>query len=117
MLPTFRRKKLDFCRSHNSREKWRAAKRGRTRRRPASLSPGRDFMRKTLWIVVASAVVLVALAVIIPCIARGGDVASAGGFQVLAPIHHGNLTIFPVVSGSLHDTREFLTLDEGLHSG
>jgi len=74
-------------------------------------------MRKTLWIVVASAVVLVALAVIIPCIARGGDVASAGGFQVLAPIHHGNLTIFPVVSGSLHDTREFLTLDEGLHSG
>jgi ARG/rhodanese/phosphatase superfamily protein len=36
---------------------------------------------------------------------------------VLAPITHGNLTIFPVVAATTHDTHEFLTLDEGLRSG
>jgi hypothetical protein len=39
------------------------------------------------------------------------------GYKVLAPISHGNLTIFPVVAASTHDTSEFLTLDEGLRSG
>lgn len=39
------------------------------------------------------------------------------GYKVLAPISHGNLTIFPVVASSTHDTSEFLTLDEGLRSG
>ena len=43
---------------------------------------------------------------------------SAGtGYQVLSPIRHGNLTIFPVVTAKAHDTGEFLTLDEGLRSG
>ncbi len=47
--------------------------------------------------------------------AFAGEVRS--GYKVLAPISHGNLTIFPVVAPSTHDTSEFLTLDEGLRSG
>ena len=38
-------------------------------------------------------------------------------YKVLAPITHGNLTIFPVVAASTHDTSRFITLDEGLRSG
>lgn len=38
-------------------------------------------------------------------------------YRVLAPITHGNLTIFPVVSDRRHDTHMFITLDEGLRSG
>ena len=48
--------------------------------------------------------------------ACAGPVSSTG-YQALAPIRHGNLTIFPVVSGISHDTGQFLTLDEGLRSG
>jgi hypothetical protein len=40
-----------------------------------------------------------------------------GGYRVLAPITHGNLTIFPVAAASTHDTSAFITLDEGLRSG
>ena len=36
---------------------------------------------------------------------------------MLAPIRHGNLTVFPVVAARSYDTQEFLTLDEGLRSG
>jgi hypothetical protein len=36
---------------------------------------------------------------------------------VLAPIRQGNLTVFPVVASSSHETQELLTLDEGLRSG
>jgi hypothetical protein len=74
-------------------------------------------MRKKIWISIAFAVVLVGLAIIVPCLVRGGEVNAGTGFQVLAPIRHGNLTIFPVVATNSHDTREFLTLDEGLRSG
>jgi hypothetical protein len=73
-------------------------------------------MAKKLWTLIAVAVVLLALAVVIPCL-RAGETSAATSYQVLAPIRHGNLTIFPVVSGNSHDTREFLTLDEGLRSG
>ncbi len=38
-------------------------------------------------------------------------------YKLLAPITHGNLTIFPVVSGKTRDTSGFLTLDEGIRSG
>ncbi len=38
-------------------------------------------------------------------------------YKVLSPISHGNLTIYPVVASSTHDTSEFLTLDEGIRSG
>ncbi|HZU30667.1 MAG TPA: DUF6569 family protein [Candidatus Angelobacter sp.] len=38
-------------------------------------------------------------------------------YKILAPITHGNLTIFPVVSAKIHDTSDFITLDEGIRSG
>ena len=38
-------------------------------------------------------------------------------YKVLSPISRGNLTIFPVVATSTHDTSQFLTLDEGIRSG
>jgi hypothetical protein len=74
-------------------------------------------MSKKVWFLIGSVVILAGLAVIIPCLAPGGEVSAGVGFQVLAPIRHGNLTIFPVVAANSHDTREFLTLDEGLRSG
>jgi hypothetical protein len=49
--------------------------------------------------------------------AGGGSDIPGKDFKVLAPISHGNLTIFPVVAGKVHDTSEFLTLDEGVKSG
>lgn len=50
--------------------------------------------------------------------AQAGDAgAPVTNFKVLAPITHGNLTIFPVVAARTHDTSGFLTLDEGLRSG
>jgi ARG/rhodanese/phosphatase superfamily protein len=40
-----------------------------------------------------------------------------GEYKLLAPITHGDLTIFPVVAARAHDTSGFLTLDEGIRSG
>ncbi|HEY6969154.1 MAG TPA: DUF6569 family protein [Candidatus Angelobacter sp.] len=48
---------------------------------------------------------------------KGGTAPDNSEFKVLAPISHGNLTIFPVVAGKTHDTSDFITLDEGIHSG
>ena len=48
---------------------------------------------------------------------RAGEVNPTFGYRVLDPIHHGNLTVFPVVANKSYPTGEFLTLDEGLHSG
>lgn len=39
------------------------------------------------------------------------------GYQVEAPIVHGNLAVFPVTSNASHETSQFLTLDEGVRSG
>ena len=71
-------------------------------------------MKKGLWIALAVVVVLLGVAVVVPCL-LAGDTASP--YQVIAPIRHGNLTIFPVVAARSHDTSQFLTLDEGLRSG
>ena len=49
--------------------------------------------------------------------ARAGELPEGPDYKVLAPIRHGNLTVFPVVASSSHDTGGFLTLDEGLKSG
>lgn len=73
-------------------------------------------MKKRFWLLFAFAVALLGLAVAIPYL-RAGETSPTTNYQVLAPIRHGNLTIFPVVSGRSHDTSEFLTLDEGLRSG
>src|SRR5438067_88970 len=77
--------------------------------------------RKWLFSLAAAATLLL-LAVVVPCFwspstAQAGLPHSSGRYAVLAPITHGNLTIFPVVSGESHETKEFLTLDEGLRSG
>src|SRR5215467_5447359 len=45
------------------------------------------------------------------------ETLALSGYKVLAPIRHGNLTVFPVVAVKTHNTEEFLTLDEGLRSG
>ena len=71
---------------------------------------------KKRWILIAVGSVLV-LAIVVPCLLRGGELGVAGSYQVLAPIRHGNLTVFPVVSSHSRDTSQFLTLDEGLRSG
>jgi hypothetical protein len=47
-----------------------------------------------------------------------GSLAPTGNdYKILAPITQGDLTIFPVVSARVHDTSDFLTLDEGIRSG
>jgi hypothetical protein len=71
---------------------------------------------KKLWIAVGVLVFSIALAVMVPCV-RAGQIRGESRYQVLAPIRNGNLTIFPVVAESSHDTGQFLTLDEGLRSG
>ena len=49
--------------------------------------------------------------------AEAGQMTPAVDYKVLAPIRHGNLTVFPVMASTSHDTGGFLTLDEGLRSG
>ncbi|HWX54522.1 MAG TPA: DUF6569 family protein [Verrucomicrobiae bacterium] len=49
--------------------------------------------------------------------AAGNAAPASGTYRVLAPITHGDLTIFPVVADSVHDTSGFLTLDEGMRTG
>lgn len=53
--------------------------------------------------------------VLCPILAHAGKPLSK--YTVLEPIHSGNLAIYPVISGSTHDTSAFLTLDEGIRSG
>src|SRR6478736_6367042 len=43
--------------------------------------------------------------------------ATVSDYKILDPITHGDLTIFPVVSAKVHDTSDFITLDEGIRSG
>jgi hypothetical protein len=54
-------------------------------------------------------------------VAKPGDSGSMPAttydYKILAPITHGDLTIFPVVSAKVHDTSDFITLDEGIRSG
>src|SRR4051794_29667483 len=47
----------------------------------------------------------------------GSPPATSNDYKILAPITHGDLTIFPVVSAKMHDTSDFITLDEGIRSG
>jgi hypothetical protein len=48
---------------------------------------------------------------------QAGEVTPSSEYKVLDPIRHGNLTVFPVVTGKSYATGDFLTLDEGLRSG
>src|SRR5271157_5940400 len=59
-----------------------------------------------------------AILVVLPLGPGTGEAGQVGSsYKVLAPISRGNLTIFPVVTDRTHDTRNFLTLDEGVRSG
>ena len=76
-------------------------------------------MNRKLRLLILAVGVVGGLAVILPCLVQGGGMPSAtmSGYKVLVPIRHGNLTIFPVVAATSHDTQQFLTLDDGLRSG
>jgi hypothetical protein len=68
-------------------------------------------------VVVAGIALLIASAVIVPCLLQAGEVTPSSGYSLLSPIRSGNLTVFPVVANKSYETAEFLTLDEGLRSG
>jgi hypothetical protein len=74
-------------------------------------------MRSKLLLPILVAAVTTGLAAFIASTAPAGEIPSTSHYKVLAPIGHGNLTVFPVVATTSHDTQEFLTLDEGLRSG
>jgi hypothetical protein len=61
------------------------------------------------------------LCLMVMAAAKPGDTGTApnslNDYKILAPISHGDLTIFPVVSAKVHDTSDFITLDEGIRSG
>src|SRR5260370_24015400 len=77
---------------------------------------------KTMKTLVAGGTLMTVAAVLVltaakPSNAAGGARPVSGNYRVLAPITHGDLTIFPVVAEAVHDTSGFLTLDEGMRSG
>ena len=64
------------------------------------------------------ALAIMAAWIVLPLAPKRGEAGETGpSYKVLAPIRRGNLTIYPVVAGRSYDTRDFLTLDEGLRSG
>ncbi|MBZ5571387.1 MAG: hypothetical protein LAO09_05855 [Acidobacteriia bacterium] len=69
------------------------------------------------WILILSVAGILGLAMVVPCLAPAGQIPLTSRYKALEPIRHGNLTVFPVVASTAFDTREFLTLDEGLRSG
>jgi hypothetical protein len=73
-------------------------------------------MQRARWFLGIS-LVAVALACATGIKLQAGQTTSRSGYQVLAPLTSGNLTIFPVVARNEHDTSVFLTLDEGIRSG
>jgi hypothetical protein len=52
-----------------------------------------------------------------PCAGPPPPAKHEGDWRLLDPVTYENITIFPVVSASSHDTSAFLTLEEGLSSG
>jgi hypothetical protein len=74
-------------------------------------------MRSKLLLPILVSAVITGLAVLIAGAATAGEIPSTSHYKVLAPIGHGNLTVFPVVTTTSHDTQGFLTLDEGVRSG
>ncbi len=71
-------------------------------------------MKTKLFVIPAVLVMAAAFVITDHSSVRAGEVS---GLKVLDPIHHGNLTVFPVVAAKSYPTGEFLTLDEGLRSG
>jgi sulfur carrier protein ThiS len=72
-------------------------------------------MRIKLTLALVSASAALVFPALIANLGQAGERVS--DYKVLAPLTHGNLTIFPVVMSYSHDAHEFLTLDDGLRSG
>jgi hypothetical protein len=72
---------------------------------------------KSKFRVSLSVIAAFAFAIIVQPASPGEVSQPTSTYQVLGPIQHGNLTLFPVVSSRSHDASQFLTLDEGLRSG
>ncbi len=79
-------------------------------------SPGEVYVRVT-WLLAVAGLAVVWGGARSSWTAQAGEVTPNVELKVLAPIQHGNLTVFPVVAAKTHDTRDFLTLDEGLKTG
>src|ERR1700730_8637481 len=74
-------------------------------------------MRSKLLLPILVSAVITGLAVLIAGAATAGEIPSTSHYKVLAPIGHGNLTVFPAVTTTSTDTQGFLTLDEGVRAG
>lgn len=74
-------------------------------------------MRPKLFVFCAALLLVAAVVMTDRHKVQAGEVTPASGYKVLDPIRHGNLTVFPVAAAKSYPTGEFLTLDEGLHSG
>jgi len=61
--------------------------------------------------------VFVAFAVAVVLTYDSTPAVAGSTWQVNPPIVYSNLALFPVTSGQSHDSRNYLTLDEGLRSG
>jgi len=48
---------------------------------------------------------------------EAGPKPATSTYKALNPVTQENLTVFPIVTNGVHDTSNFLTLDEGLRSG
>src|SRR5467141_3273782 len=81
------------------------------------LGSGRTTMKIKVFLGTTVLAIVVGLVVGSQYDARAGEVVGTADYKVLAPIRHGNLTVFPVVASAAHETGQFLTLDEGLKSG
>jgi hypothetical protein len=74
-------------------------------------------MKLSLLAILAALLSGVALMAMVGPGDTGGSPVVTGDYKILEPISHGDLTIFPVVSTKVHDTSQFITLDEGIRSG
>jgi hypothetical protein len=84
---------------------------------PGENEQGVHMKHLMVWGTLSVLGVMLVLAGAGPSAVAGSPRPASGTYKVLAPISHGDLTIFPVVSEAMHDTSGFLTLDEGMRSG
>ena len=85
---------------------------GLRRRRPEHYAQAARFHFLSLKTAMEA---LCGLLTALPAFAGGREGEHA--FKVIAPIVHGNLAIYPVLTNASHDTSQFLTLDEGIGGG
>jgi hypothetical protein len=74
------------------------------------------FFSRRIWIAFALAA-LACVFIVSTVVGQQQPRTMRSNYTVLNPITEGNLTLFPVVTESVHDTYMFLTLDEGIRSG